>query len=221
MLASLRSGSSDRIRQSFLLLQHLKQVDAVADPANDELIKTQKGFVFVSFYAALEFTLTTAVSDFLSYIQPAALNPGKYKPSLLPTLLNREFNAVVGASKRTAWEKKLSLVERLFSNNPCTIDNDVFPAESTNISADHFAMIWRQFSIPGSPLPTGINPWTLNEIKEHRNAIAHGRETASTIGARFTLNALEDRHRSVEAICAHTVLAFEEHLANRTFEMAP
>lgn len=221
MLASVRTGSSDRIRQSFLLLQQLKQSEAASVSTNEELFRIQKGVLFVSLYASLEFTLTTAVSDFLTALQAEAVEPGKYRIGLLPTLLNREFNAVKGASKKTLWEHKLKLVQRLCSTDACMIDNDVFPADGTNVSADHFEIIWKHFHLPGPALPQGINPWTINEIKEHRNAIAHGRERADKIGSRFTLAALEDRHNSVEALCAHIVLSFEEHLRNRTYLVTP
>lgn len=217
MLNSLRAGSGDRIRQSALLLQHLVNLETAVPAANEELLKTQKGMFFVTLYAALEFTLTTAVSEFLSELQSLSTAPKTYKSGLLPTLLNREFNAAFSASKRLTWTHRRSLINRVFAADPCTIDNDVFPAESTNVSADHFEEIWQQLELPGASLPPGINPWTLNEIKEHRNAIAHGREKASSIGARFTLAALDDRHRAVEAICAYTVLSFEEHLKNKSY----
>ena len=221
MLASLRAGSGDRVRQSFVLIQQLRQMEAAGESANEEILKIQKGLFFVSLYASLEFTLTNAVSEFLSALQTSAVEPRQYRVGLLPTLLNREFNAVTGSSKKTNWDHKRSLIERVFSQNACTIDNDIFPAESTNISADHFQTIWNQLEIPGDPLPPGVNPWTVNEIKEHRNAIAHGREKAATIGSRFTLTALEDRHRTVESICAYTVMSFEEHLSQRTFLAVP
>ena len=221
MLASLRSGSGDRVHQSFVLLQHLRQLESLGVEGNEELVKTQKGMFFISLYASLEFTLTNAVADFLSELQKSAQEPSRYRIGLLPTILNREFNAVAGSSRRTNWNHRRSLFERFISSNPCTIDNDVFPAESTNISADHFQAIWSQLEIPGNAMPPGVNPWTINEIKEHRNAVAHGREKAVTIGSRFTLTALEDRHRAVEAICAHTVLSFEEHLAKKTFLAVP
>lgn len=217
MLAALRSGSSDRVRQSSLLLQHLRQLEIAGVAGNEELLKTQKGLFFISLYASLEFTITNSVSEFLSSLQASAQAPGFYRVSLLPTLLNREFNAVLGASKRTIWNHKQNLVNRMFAGDVCTIDNDIFPTESTNISADHFQAVWSQLAIPGNPLPAGVNPWTINEIKEHRNAIAHGRERAAAIGARFSLSALEERHRIVEEVCAHTVISFEEHLSNRTF----
>ncbi len=221
MLASLRSGSADRVHESFILIHHLKQLEA-ADAKNSEVMKTQKGLFFVSLYASLEFTLTSAVSEFLSALQECASEPRTYRTGLLPTLLDREFKAVAsGSSSRRAWEHKRNLIQRLFSNSACSIENDIFPAESKNISANHFHTIWRQLEIPGDPLPFGVNPWAINEIKDHRNAIAHGRERAATIGARFTIAALEQRHRTVESICAYTVMAFEQHLENRSFLSAP
>lgn len=217
MFASLRAGSSDRVRQSFVIIQHLRHLEAAGGSSNEENLKIQKGLLFVSLYASLEFTLTNAVSEFLSALQATAVSPNRYRINLLPTLLNREFNAVTGSSRKTNWDNKRRLIQRIFSPDACTIDNDIFPAESTNISAGHFQAIWNHFEIPGNALPPGVNPWTINEIKEHRNAIAHGREKAATIGSRFTLAALEDRHRTVEGICAYTVISFEEHLAQRTF----
>lgn len=221
MLASLRAGSDDRVRQTFLLIQQLRQLETADDAANKEILKIQKGLLFVSLYAALEFTLTNAVSEFLSALQSSAVEPKQYRLVLLPTLLNREFNAVTGSSKLKSWANKRSLIERVFSPDACTIDSDIFPAESTNISADHFQAIWNQLGIPGSPLPPDVDYWAVNEIKNHRNAIAHGRETAATIGSRFTLTVLEKRHRTVELICAHTVISFEEHLTQRTFLASP
>jgi len=221
MLASLRVGSGDRIRQTFVLLQQLRRMETTDNTANDEIVKVQKGMLFVSLYASIEFTLTNAVSEFLSSLQSSATEAKRYRPGLLPTLLNREFNAVTSSSRRKTWDHKRRLMQHVFSQNACTIDNDIFPAESTNISADHFQVIWSQLEIPGSPLPPGVNPWIVNEIKEHRNAIAHGREKAATIGSRFTLTALEDRHRAVESICAYTVTSFEDHLTERTYLSAP
>ena len=218
ILGSLHAGLSDRIRQSFIFLQHLRNLDGQGD---EELIKAQKGMMFVSLYACIEYTLTNGVSAFLSNIQLTAAPPSYYKIGLMPVLLNREFNSVLNGSKRNIWENKLNLVRRIFSTDPCTIDNDVFPADGINISADHFSIIWEQLHLTSPPLPPSVNPWLINEIKEHRNAIAHGREKAASIGARFTIALLEDRHQAVEALCTHTVMSLEEHLQERRYLMNP
>lgn len=216
MLNSLRSGSDDRIRQSSMLLQQVKRLESLNDSSLEEAIKVQKGMFFVSLYASIEFTLTNAVSGFLAALQANPSHPESYHTALLTVILNREFNSVID-SKNSLWEAKASLIERIFSKDPATIDNSVFPANGINISADHFVSVWKHLKLPGQPLPDGFNSRVINEIKEHRNAIAHGRERASSIGGRFSLATLEDRHRAVEALCAHTVLSVEDHLVKKTY----
>lgn len=216
-LTALRTSSDDRVRQAFSLLQHIRRLEDQAEPSQEELVKAQKGLLFVALYAALEYTIVSAVSDFLAVLQVTPAAPSLYKAALLPTLLNREFNALLGASKKTVWDHKLRLISRVSSQDICTIDNDVFPAESTNISADHLASVWNHLGLPGAALPPQASTWLINELKEHRNAIAHGRETAAAIGGRFSLEQLEHRYLAIQATCAHIVLAFEEHLHNQSF----
>lgn len=199
----------------------MKHIESARNPSSDEILKVQKGLFFVSLYACIEYTLTTAVSEFLAALQATPLAPMQYQAALLPTILNREFNAVRDASKRTVWDHRLALVRRVFSPDTCTIDNGVFPAEGTNVSTEHFTAIWRHLQLPGNPIPLSVNPWMINEIKEHRNAIAHGRERAASIGSRFTVDNLEDRHRAVEALCTNTILSIEEHLTTQAFLATP
>lgn len=217
MLPSLRAGSDDRVRQSGLLMQQIRRLEAAADPAFEDLLKVEKGMLFVSLYASIEFTVTAAVSEFLAVLQGTPEKPLNYHPILLTVLLNREFNAVSDPAIRRRWASKASLVETIFSDALCAIDDDVFPAEGTNISLEHLQSIWLHLRIPGVPLPPEVSPWVIGEIKGHRNAIAHGREKASSIGARFSTATLESRCRDVESICAHIVMSFEEHLAKKSY----
>lgn len=217
MLEALRSASDDRLRQAFLMLKSIKDIESSNDAQQDELLKTLKGMLFVALYACIEHVLTNSVSSFLSHIRADPLPALKYKASLFPTILSREFNSVTSASKKTVWQKKYELSARIFSEEPSKIENDIFPAESTNISYNHFIDIWSQLGLSGDALPNGIGHWIVNEIKEHRNAIAHGREKASSIGSRFSVPALELKYRDVEAICENTIICFEEHIRQRSY----
>lgn len=217
MLPSVRTGSEDRIRQTSLLMQQILRLESDADPAADEILKIQKGMLFVSMYASIEFTITSAASEFLAVLQAAPAAPRNYQAALLTVILNGEFNSVSDSATKRRWASKAALVEAIFSQTPCTIDNDVFPAEGTNISLEQLNSVWQHLRLPGDSLPTGVSPWVVGEIKEHRNAIAHGRERASVIGSRFSVATLESRCRNVEAICAHIVMSFEGHLQNKSY----
>jgi hypothetical protein len=220
MFSAVSVESADRIRQAALQLVYAKKLEEKKediDSTLEELIRIQKGLIFVSLYSAIEFTLTSSVSQFLTAIQRNPKKPFEYKKYLLCTVMNAEFNAIIDCSKKTVWKNKAKLMDCLFSDDPVNIDNAVFPTDGTNISHNQISEIWRLFHLPNPILPDGVHPWLLNEIKEHRNAIAHGRERAATIGGRFSVELLEKRHESVALLCAHIVSSFEEHFKSKAF----
>ncbi|MFQ2696827.1 hypothetical protein ACK3ZQ_19020, partial [Aeromonas caviae] len=52
--------------------------------------------------------------------------------------------------------------------------------------------------------------FNLIGIKDHRNAIAHGREKAINIGSRYTLDSLKKKTQDIESICFHILNGFKE-----------
>ena len=217
MLPSVRAGSEDRIRQTSLLMQQIRRLEAEEDAVADEILKIQKGMLFVSLYASIEFTITSAVSEFLAVLQATPVSATSYQTALLTVILNSEFNSISDGGNKRRWTSKAELIDAIFSKSPRVIDSGIFPAEGTNISVDHLNSIWRHLKLPGDSLPMGVNPWVIGEIKDHRNAIAHGRERAAVIGSGITIADLESKCSSIEAICTHIVMSFEEHIRNKSY----
>lgn len=214
-LTSTRAGTSERIRNNTLLLNHIQKIEADLSSFTEELFKIQKGMFFVSLYSCIEYTITNAVSGFLTKIQQHTRPINEYNRSILCIIMDREFKSLLSASD--TWNAKQKLIDGIFSTNTPNIDNSIFPAPGTNISEEHFRSVWKHCGITAPEFPEGFNVWSLREIKNHRNAIAHGRETASSIGARFTPSALMVRHRDVELICEHTIQCFEQHILENKF----
>ena len=65
--------------------------------------------------------------------------------------------------------------------------------------------------------PVHVHFIFLTEIKNHRNAIAHGRERAAEIGGRFTLENLDEKRKSVEKLCRHIFESFKELYINTDY----
>lgn len=218
MFSSISSESSDRIRQAALQLADIKKMEAESDSTTSyEHLKIQKGLLFVSLYAAIEYTITASASQFLLGLQGDPKKPLDYKKYILCTALNAEFNAITSGVKKGLWQKKAQFIDSLFSAQIVNFDNNVFPTDGTNISHDQIAEVWKFFHLPEPVVPDGIHPWLLNEIKNHRNAIAHGREKAANIGGRFTVELLENRLKAVTLLCAHIVNSFDEHYRAQSF----
>ena len=217
MFSSIILESSDRIRQATLQLAIIKKTESESDDTFHDFVKIQKGLFFVSLYAAIEFTITASTSQFLSALQVDPKKPIEYKKYILCTALNPQFNALTSGAKKGLWKKKAMLLDSLFSDQVAQFDNAVFPTDGTNISYDHLAEVWKLFHLPEPVVPEGVHPWLLKEIKNHRNAIAHGREKADAIGGRFTVELLENRLSAVQLLCSHIVTGFEEHYRSQSF----
>lgn len=206
----------DRLNQSKELLNHIANLEKSGQ--SPELLKIQKGLIFISLYSSIEYTITNVVSRFLEILKQEQLKPMEYKKYLLCAVMDDKFNALLGCSKKNVWNKKKEFFDALFSTEPASIDNTVFPTDGTNISKKQIEDIWNIFHLSGDAIPTGINTWVLNEIKNHRNAIAHGREKASVIGGRYTSGTLNQRVSDVEILCFHIVSGFESISTSKDYK---
>lgn len=215
MFETTRNGTIDRLSQASALLNSIKLIEDTTEVT--EAIKTQKGLVFILLYAALEFTTTSIVSEFLARLKTEAVKNSALKIFYLTVTLDANFKSLLGCSEKTFWSKKTSLIEAVYSQDNAKIDDTIFPATGTNIAFDQLEQIWKVFHLPGSPLPAGVAVFHLTELREHRNAIAHGRETAANIGRRFTSDALTIRYNLFELLCEHLVTTFEEAVNNKIY----
>lgn len=197
----------DRLNQSKELINHILKMES--EGQSPDLLRIQKGFLFISLYASIEYTIVNVVSRFLEILKQEQLKPMDYKKYLLCTVLDSKFNSLIECSKKKVWDKKKEFFDALFSSDPISIDDSVFPTDSINISQKQIEDIWDIFHLSGNAIPSGVNSWVLREIKEHRNAIAHGREKAVDIGRRYTSTALNERVSDVENLCFHIVSGFE------------
>ncbi|WP_151994574.1 MAE_28990/MAE_18760 family HEPN-like nuclease [Buttiauxella massiliensis] len=208
---SVSSGTTDRLRLCSLLLSHISSVEESQGAFTDDLARMQKGVFFVQLYAAIEFTVTNSFSTFLELIAAQPLAPKHYEPALLSVLLDSKFKALLASSKKHIWRKKYDLLNHAFGENVCEVDTNIFPGAGMNISIAEIKDMWFFLGLDCDPLPEGVFPQLLAEIKEHRNAIAHGRECAHEIGARFTLEQLKKKHTDVELLCHYIISTINSH----------
>jgi len=217
MFSDISSESTERLYQTTILLNQIKALETEAENSISELLKIHKGLFFISLYACIEYAVINSCVKFLSIIETQNHLPLRFKNKLLCIILNSEFNSVIDCGKKKTWEKKEGLIEKIFSNQPINIDNTVFPSDGINIGAKQLRDVWNFMHLPGDAIPQFENEWYLKEIKEHRNAIAHGRVVASEVGKRYTSADLEKRHGFIGNLCGHIIGSFDSHIKNHTF----
>ncbi|CAI1547208.1 MAE_28990/MAE_18760 family HEPN-like nuclease [Serratia marcescens] len=215
VLDAVSSGVTERLRLCSLLLSHISIVERSSAAFSDDLARMQKGVFFVQLYAALEYTVTNSFSTFLELISRRPLAPRNYEPALLSVLLNSNFKSLLDSGKKNSWKKKFELLNKVFSDEVCNVDSSVFPSSAMNIAHQEIKDIWFFLGLSCPTLPDGVHPPLLMEIKDHRNAIAHGRECANTIGGRYSIEQLKKKYTDVELLCHHVVNSIDKHYRDK------
>jgi hypothetical protein len=217
MFSGTEQEIRDRIRQSKDLLELVKILEPQDEYIDSEIFKIQKGFLFVSLYSSLEFTLVSVVGRYLELLKQQPKKPMEYRKYLLCTILNANLSSVRDCSKKNLWSKKADLFDSLFSDEEALIDDSIIPTDGVNISHKQVQDVWKLFHLSGDPLPTSVNILLLNEIKDHRNAIAHGRKKALDVGARYTTSTLTEKERAIEGLCFHILETFKSSFENKEY----
>lgn len=206
-----------RLRQSKAQLLHIKSLEESDDSTLEYLIKVHKGMLFISLYSVIEYCVVNSCQHFLTHLSSSPKKASSYKNSFICVLLQSEFDAIVNTGKKQIWQKKRDLIESAFGDGAVSIVNTAFPTDGSNIAYKQLQDIWSFFCVPEPILPEGVNHFLLTEIKDHRNAIAHGRKTAEEVGGRYSHIDLSKKFDCVEELSLHILNQFISHATNKTY----
>lgn len=219
MFEDIETGVLSRLRSIDAIYEYLSTDNLSDEIINSDFYRTQKGVVFVLMYAALEFSLTQSVSRTLEVIEQENARPSQFRSPLLCTLLDPQFKALRECGPNKVWEKRLTLIDAISKNESVSsIDSSVFPSGGAmNISIQQIENVWKFFEIQEDLLPDGVQHFLISEIKDHRNAIAHGRETAVNIGRRFNVTQLGNRIQLIKLLSLHITSTFSDYCTNKNY----
>ncbi len=222
MFNDIDSGVMHRFRQIDSILEYLSDETLTEDTKNSDFYRAQKGLVFVAMYAALEFAITQSVTRTLEIIEQEEAPANRFKSTVLCSLFDSYFKALRECGSSKVWENRHKLVLAVTGDTEVTnVDSSVFPSGgSMNISTKQLENVWTFFDLDSSPLPEGVQHFVLTEVKDHRNAIAHGRETAITIGRRFNVSQLDSKANSIKHLCLHITSSFASYCADKRYFIA-
>ena len=174
-----------------------------------------KGLMFVQVYAVYEFTVRGVVRAAINSIVTHRRKLKEIRPSLMALLLDPEWNSVRDSGKKRQWEQRLKVLERAFSNEFVTIPSDTsIPSDGSHYRYSQLCVIFRVFGIVRMPVRRRLHIQRIAEVVGHRNAIAHGQETAEEIGRRYTRTEVLRISRQMHSVCRSLVDALERLCSN-------
>lgn len=173
-----------------------------------------KGLFFILIYGTLEYVVSASVKKCIHYLNLKNNKINEFKCSILSIILNDECNALID-SRNQKWTKRHDLFIKLNETSTITnISDDITPYPSGNIKYRHLQSLWNIFGIEESVINDNKLQSFIDELTGYRNAIAHGRELASSIGGRLSIEELEIRYNALSTYCSYVTMVFEEYIKN-------
>jgi MAE_28990/MAE_18760-like HEPN len=208
MFATLQAEVIDRV---FRVQQFAAEACDVSKNPHSAI--ASKGIVFVQLYALYEYTVTGIVLAGLTELQSHGLQIRDLRAELLCIVLDREIKSASTAAADKRWLKRSELFSRIDSPGDIPILADHFPKDGSHFRADQLRTIWMLFGLACPVVPDPRCLGRIEEMVEHRNAIAHGRERADVIGRRYSDAEITLRINDAQELCLHLIASMQAHCA--------
>jgi hypothetical protein len=176
----------------------------------------------VHVYAAYEFTVQGVVQVAIDMINSHKHMVKDMTPALMTLYLDKELSSLRDVGLRGVWSARLTLLQRVFSSDVITLANNTGPpTDGTHFRRTHLTTILSAFGINRTPARRHRHLFRIDEVVGHRNQIAHGGETAASVGRRYSRADISQVIRQMKSVCLLLVEVFETFCANTTRHRRP
>lgn len=138
------------------------------------------------------------------------------RPSLLALFLDSELKSLRDVGPNKVWDRRLSVLLQADGDVPATVANTVLPGDGTHFRSSQLQLICKVLGIRRRPARKWKHLQRIDEIVGHRHAITHGRDTAESIGRRYSMADIYHRIRQIQSVCLHFTEIVEEHCSDTT-----
>ena len=176
----------------------------------DAVSRSAKGLVFVENYAVYEYVVVRCVDAVTQTLNRRSLELGDLRPEILALVLDPEFMSIAENSRRV-WQRRAGLMRRVRSRDVAQIRDGLFPSDGSHFRCEQLETVWTLFGVGEPVVPDRRLMGRIDEMVEHRNAIAHGRDAPESVGGRYSVDEIEARVDDIEIVCTHVVSTLAEY----------
>jgi hypothetical protein len=214
--SSARGIASARLNESLVYLNYISSIEPSAGVPVAVDYKVMKGLFFVLLYGALEKSATESIQ--LLLVQIKSLEP---KNEHVTTPFNvvsmaRKWKSIKDKGYKGAFSQMTDFFSALESNDYLGIDETLFSDLMQNVWANTIDEVVGAFGMSGFTL-TIAERVLVDELVNNRNAIAHGRESAASVGERYRCDELRRRHGDIQALINNFIDRLETYFNTREF----
>ena len=215
-LATVRQEAANRFQEVQTFLSAIKALEQDASHQKGEL-NVRKGLFLVLLYGAFEYSLTRTLTEVCALINSRRVEYGHISEMLYPLALDPELTSIAMVGRDFKWQRRAELFKKQLCADPVILQEGAFVAQMNNVWA---ATVQRMFNVFGINQPALYDVKVrqyIDEVVDKRNAVAHGRESATITGQAYTTR---DLQKLLDEIARQTQYIFstvEGHIAAKAF----
>lgn len=152
----------------------------------DELQKSQRGLWLVSLYAAFERGTNAVVEAALAEVSSHGTKSFHCTPAIHSIFHFPNIQSLKDCGYNRVFDSSVRLFGASFGHEPLTIEDNPLADYLQNVDGSTLSWVCSIFGTPEYDLNPS-NKGRLRNLRERRNAVAHGRESASKVGERYSV----------------------------------
>ncbi|WP_419658833.1 MAE_28990/MAE_18760 family HEPN-like nuclease [Desulfosarcina variabilis] len=205
-----------KVREMFSeVLINLAQIESF-EPKNPTevtppFVKIQRGLYYVHLYSVLERTVNDVVEHTILSIKSNNIRNKHFESVLNVISLNPKMQAFKSCGYKDYINKSIAVFRCIDSDDCYELHNTIFSKNLQNIWFKTIQELLSAFGIA----PIVIDPrirYTVDEITQKRNAVAHGRETPLVVGQTHRANILRLKTNEIQLVANIIVDLFEDYI---------
>jgi len=214
---NIRTKARGRFSEVLTYLNYITSIEPenIRDPAPLE-VKIMRGLFQVHLYSALEKTINELIENTLFYINSNNIKSLHYAHTFKSIALLNKLKSFRDCKYDNFFNKAIEIFSEMESQNILLISKTAFSSNLQNVWTKTIIEIINVFGIKGFTIDP-ITRTIIDELVERRNAVAHGRESASVVGERFRTDVLRNRYATVVQFADQLVDAFETFYNSKQF----
>jgi hypothetical protein len=179
-------------------------------------VKIMRGLFYVHLYSALEKTVNKSVEQTLLLIDSVNVKNKHFTLAFNTISVLSELKSLKDCGYKNFINKSIDLFQAVNSGRINTINETAFSNNLQNIWISTVNEIRGAFGMPDINITARMRA-TVDEIVDKRNAVAHGRETASDIGERHRSDILRTKLQLIQDFANLIIDDFEDYYDNKKF----
>jgi hypothetical protein len=212
---------SNRSRERFNeVLQNLAFIESIEPTELTEEtplhVKIQRGLYYVHLYSALEKVVNETVEQVLLVIKSHNIPNNRYKAEFNVIALNNKMKGFKDCGSKDYFNKSIILFESINSEEVFDINNTVLSGTLQNVWFKTIQTTLKSFCVDPIVVEARVK-FTVDEVVDKRNSVAHGRETPVEVGERFRCTVLRKKTADVQLVSEMFIDAFKEYVQQAKF----